>query len=109
MSSYREKKYSEDTARSIDEEVKKIVEEAHEYSRKILLERKDQVELLTQMLMEFETLDQQDVQDIVNHQWDIEKKRERLKRADELHKKKQVVPPPPPTVNSPSAEAIMPS
>ena len=46
------------------------------------------------MLMEFETLDAQDVKDIMDGSWDMEKKRARLKEADDLQKK----PPPPPPI-----------
>ena len=45
------------------------------------------------MLMEFETLDALDVGAIMDGSWSAEKKRARLKAADELQKK---VPPPAP-------------
>jgi cell division protease FtsH len=96
MANYHEKKYSDETAKAIDVEVRKIVDEAHEAARKILLERREQVELMTQMLIEFETLDSDDIQKILSNTWDIEEKRARLKTAEELHKKKQATPPPPP-------------
>ncbi len=94
---HHEKAYSDETAKSIDAEVRKILDDGHETARKIILEYRDQVELLMQMLMEFETLDSEDVQEIViKKNWDIDKKRERLKRADELYKKEPPVTPPPP-------------
>ena len=43
--------------------------------------------------MEFETLDSTDIKEIMDDTWDTEKKRERLKKADELQKKS---PPPAP-------------
>ncbi|MGK5594003.1 MAG: ATP-dependent zinc metalloprotease FtsH [Parachlamydiaceae bacterium] len=95
FNNYHEKKYSEETAREIDAEVKTILNDAHERARQILLERREQVELMTMMLMEFETLDAEDVQKIVKDEWNVEDKRLRLKKAEELHKK-QVTPPPPP-------------
>lgn len=82
-----EAKYSEDTAKAIDDEVRKIVDNAHKEAIKIINERKEDVELMTQMLMEFETLDSEDVKKIINREWNIEEKRARLKKADELHKK----------------------
>ena len=94
LSSYHDKKYSEDTAKSIDDEVRRILDEALQLARKIINEKREQVELMTQMLMEFETLDNEDVQKIINDKWDIEDKRSRLKKADEMHKKAPVVPPP---------------
>lgn len=96
MSGYHEKKYSEETAREIDAEVRKILDEAHEYAIRIIKEQREKVELMTQMLIEFETLDSEDVQNIISGNWNDAEKRARLKRADELHKKPSVTPPPPP-------------
>ncbi len=94
---HHEKKYSENTAQTIDEEVRKILDAALETARSIVRENHTQVELMAQMLMEFETLDAEDVQRIINNEWKIEEKREKLKLADELHKKTSATPPPPPT------------
>jgi cell division protease FtsH len=94
---YHEKPYSDETAKAIDAEVRTILDEAHATAEKIILEYRDQVELMTQMLMEFETLDSEDVQEIViKKTWDINRKRERLKRAAELFKKEPPTTPPPP-------------
>lgn len=100
MSGYHEKKYSEETAKAIDGEVRRIMDEALATARRIISERREQVELMTQMLMEFETLDADDVQKIANNEWDIEAKRARLKIADDLHKKKPVAPPPAPPLDA---------
>lgn len=94
--SHSDKKYSEETAKEIDHEVRQILTEAHNKARDILLKYKDQVELMTAMLIEFETLDAIDVKKILHNDWDIEEKRARLKRADELHKTPTTPPPPPP-------------
>lgn len=83
---YHEKKYSEETARLIDAEVKKILDDANKRAHDIIHEYKEQLELMTKMLMEFETLDADDVLQILNKTFDIEHKRERLKLVDELHK-----------------------
>ncbi|MFI5343844.1 MAG: ATP-dependent zinc metalloprotease FtsH, partial [Chlamydiales bacterium] len=96
-----EKHYSEETAKAIDKEVRDILDAGYELARKIIQEHCDQVELMTAMLMEFETLDSEDIQEIVlNKSWDIEKKRERLKKAADLHKKDMPTPPPPPPKES---------
>lgn len=92
---YHEKKYSEETARAIDSEVRALLDNAHNQAKKILEERRTQVELMAMMLIEFETLDAEDVQKIIKDEWDPEDKRQRLKKADELHKK-PITPPPPP-------------
>ncbi len=93
MPNYHEKAYSEATAKVIDDEVRKILDEAHVRARELIESHRDQVQLMTEMLMEFETLDREDVLEIMSGEWDIEKKRERLKTAQDLHRK---TPPPPP-------------
>lgn len=98
MSQYSERNYSEETARRIDAEKRKILDEANKKAREILETNRDKVILMTDMLMEFETLDRQDINEILTGQWDIEKKRARVKAEAELQKlppvKAPVVPPP---------------
>lgn len=96
MPGYHDKKYSEVTAKAIDDEVRKILEDAHEEARRIIKEHHAQVELMTQMLIEFETLDAEDVKKIIHNEWSVEEKREKLKKAEELHKKTPTAPPPSP-------------
>lgn len=96
MSGNHQKNYSEDTAKSIDDEVRKILDEAYATAKKICEEHRDHVELLAKMLMEFETLDSEDIQKILNNQWSIDEKRDRLKKAADLHKKTPATPPPSP-------------
>lgn len=105
LSGYHEKKYSEETAKIIDDEVRRIMDEAYAYARKIISERREQIDLMAQMLIEFETLDSEDVLEIVGNTWDIQKKRDRLKTADELHKKGIVTPPSPSTPTAPDTPA----
>ncbi|MBN1915345.1 MAG: ATP-dependent zinc metalloprotease FtsH [Parachlamydiales bacterium] len=93
LNGYHEKKYSEETARKIDQEVFRLVDEAHKRATQIVEENKEKVQLMADMLMEFETLDKNDVQEILQGTWNIETKRERMHQEDELQKK---VPPPPP-------------
>jgi len=94
---YHEKPYSDETAKAIDAEVRMILDQAHETARKIILDHRSEIELLTQMLIEFEDLNGEDAEEIViKKNWDITRKRERLKREAELYKKEPVVGPPPP-------------
>jgi len=95
MSGYKEKSYSEETAKKIDAEIKTLLDEAHKSALKILDENKEKVQLMTDMLMEFETLDSQDVKEIMDGSWNADSKRERLKSAEESYRK---VPPPPPAI-----------
>lgn len=111
MSGYHEKKYSEETAKEIDDEVKKILSEAIERADQIILEHEKEVELMAQMLIEFETLDSQDIQDILHNRWNSEEKKDRLKKIEELHKKpvSPIIPPPPPPLPTESGESPHPS
>ena len=104
-----EKKYSGSTAKEIDEEVRRFLDEASTKAKKIIVENKSKVELLTEMLIKFETLTAEDVQKILNNEWSIEDKEERLKKADDLHKKSPATPPPlPPEATAPSKPASSP-
>lgn len=100
MSQIREKLYSELTAQEIDSEVKEILKAAYAYAKEIVETNQDVVILMTDMLLEFETLDAEDVEKIVKRSWDIDEKRSKLKYIEELHKKlqSQTTPPPPPPV-----------
>jgi cell division protease FtsH len=95
MSGYHEKSYSQETAQKIDAEVKGLIETAHKRALVILEENKDKVQLMADLLMEFETLDSTDVKEIMDGVWDSETKRGRLKAADDLQMK---VPPPAPPI-----------
>src|ERR1700723_2716065 len=52
----RTQNISEETAKTIDEEVRRLVHEAHENATRILTERRTDLETLAKGLMEFETL-----------------------------------------------------
>jgi cell division protease FtsH len=105
MQGFHEKKYSENTAQAIDEEVRKILDEALETARRIIREKHEEVGLMAEMLMEFETLDAEDVHKIISKEWDIEEKRSKLKRAEDLHKKLAVNPPTPPPADDVKGES----
>lgn len=105
MQSYQEKNYSEDTAKIIDQEVKKLLDEAHHRATKLIEAYSDKVQLMTDMLIEFETLDREDVLAIMDGTWDIEKKKAKLKVTESMHRK---LPPPPPAVVSKDAGSVMP-
>lgn len=93
---YHEKSYSEETARAIDEEVRRILDAAHKRAVDIILAHRAEIELMTQMLIEFETLDSLDIKEIIENRWDPERKRRRLKEQDALFKRNTEAPPPPP-------------
>ena len=104
MQGYHEKNYSNETAQKIDKEVCKLIDDAHKGAVKILEENRDKVLLMTNMLMEFESLDRTDVIEIMGGTWDAEKKRARLKSEQDL----QIKNPPPPPVPSSVRPAVPP-
>ncbi len=61
----RHQEYSEETARKIDAEVRRIVTECYERARRILTEKRDRLDALAQALLEFETVDGEEVREIV--------------------------------------------
>ena len=93
MQTTHEKSYSNETAQAIDKEVRSLIDEAHKEALKILEEHRDKVQLMADMLMEFETLDATDVKEIMAGTWDADVKRGRVKAADDLQ---MITPPPPP-------------
>lgn len=56
-----EKPYSEETARAIDEEVLRIINECHEEARRLLTEHRKELEALARALLERETLDEEEI------------------------------------------------
>ena len=93
LQGYQERAYSDETAKLIDVEVKKLLNDAHARASDIIKTNKPKVDLMAKMLIEFETLDKQDVKEIMDGSWDMEKKKKRLKIADELQRKAPPAPP----------------
>jgi cell division protease FtsH len=98
MNNYHEKSYSDETAKEIDREVRTLIDDAHKRAVEILETNRDKVQLMTDMLMEFETLDSTDIKEIMDGTWDSVTKRARVKTADELQIK---CPPPAPIAPRP--------
>jgi cell division protease FtsH len=65
-----EKNYSEDTARLIDAEIKRIIDEAYNKAKNLLLENRDKLTNLTQALLEKEVLDGEEVKKLLGIQRD---------------------------------------
>ncbi len=61
----RRKNISDDTARMIDEEVRRIVEEGQNKARAILKKHRGQLDALAKALLEYETLSGDDVQTLI--------------------------------------------
>ncbi|MGB2260443.1 MAG: ATP-dependent zinc metalloprotease FtsH [Porticoccaceae bacterium] len=69
--------YSEDTSREIDQEVRSILNDAYSTASKLLEDNRDILEAMKDALMEFETIDADQVDDLMNRrkvrppqQWD---------------------------------------
>ena len=60
-----ERNYSERTAESIDDEVHRLISEAYDSSRSILLSRHGQLEGIAQELIQKETLDRAALEDLI--------------------------------------------
>jgi cell division protease FtsH len=61
----RAKVYSETTAQEIDIEVKRIIDEAYKTAKDIITQNQDKLELIAKSLLEYETLDGSQVEEIV--------------------------------------------
>ena len=59
------KDYSEDTAQKIDTEMMRITQESYERARKLIQDNRDKLELIAECLLEYETLDGKQVEEIV--------------------------------------------
>jgi cell division protease FtsH len=59
------KPYSEQTAREIDEEVRKIIAEAYVRTKKLLSDKKDKLTILAEQLLKKEVLFQSDLEELV--------------------------------------------
>ncbi|HSO18779.1 MAG TPA: hypothetical protein VLT88_04950, partial [Desulfosarcina sp.] len=61
----RSKDYSEQTAQEIDAEVKRMIDEAYQRARTIITSHRDKLELLAKALLDYETLDGPQVEEII--------------------------------------------
>jgi cell division protease FtsH len=66
------REYSEETAKTIDEEIKKLIDGLYAETRELLEKNRDRIEAIAKALMKYETLDSSDV--------------ERIMRGDSLNK-----------------------
>ena len=57
---------SEDTMKAVDKEVRRIIDEQYALARRLLEENRDKVEVMTKALLEWETLDSHQIDDIMS-------------------------------------------
>ena len=75
--------YSEETARRIDDEVARIMKEAHDRAYEILSSHREQMDLMASVLLERETVDGAACQALLDNRWN-----EYLEHEDEIIAKK---------------------
>ncbi|AEI88672.1 MAG: ATP-dependent zinc metalloprotease FtsH [Candidatus Midichloria mitochondrii] len=73
---------SNELATKIDEEIKKIIDEAYNTAKAILTKHRDQLEDIAQGLLEYEVLSGQEMQDLINGKPTIRKEDENKKAAN---------------------------
>jgi cell division protease FtsH len=61
----RSRDYSEATAQEIDREVRRLVDEGYDRAKELIMAHRDKIEIIAQALLEYETLDGDQVKDIV--------------------------------------------
>ncbi len=79
------KPYSEETSKLIDQEVRKLIDEAYARTKALLTERKAEVEKLAEALLEREVLFQSDVEALIGKRPYEEKKPLTEEKKDDLH------------------------
>jgi cell division protease FtsH len=63
----RTREYSESTAQEIDREVRRLVDEAYNRAKQIITENRLSLEAIAKALLEYETLDAEQIKDIIEH------------------------------------------
>ena len=56
---------SDETAKKIDEEVRKIIDDCYDTARRLLEENRDKLDLMAETLLEYETIDRKQIDDIM--------------------------------------------
>ena len=87
----QEPDYSEEVAREIDDEIRRIVEEAHERARTVLTEHGEALHRLSKILVERETIDRDQFLRLLSGE---EEEPEPEPQADERRRQPQVKPRP---------------
>ena len=62
----RQQNMSEETAKKVDSEIKKIVDKGYERARKILTEKIDDLHKLAKALLTYETLSGEEIENLIN-------------------------------------------
>jgi cell division protease FtsH len=89
---------SEDTSRRIDAEIRRIVIEEYERARRLLTENRKSLEAVTECLLEYETIDGEDIEKILKGEkltraLPVQRRNEPSKDETEAKKRPVVIPP----------------
>jgi cell division protease FtsH len=57
---------SEETMRKVDSEIRRIIDEQYALARKLIEDNRDKVEVMTRALLDWETIDNEQIEDIMN-------------------------------------------
>jgi AFG3 family protein len=79
------KPYSEETSKLIDQEVRKLIDEAYARTKNLLIQKRSDVEKLAEALLEREVLFQSDVEALIGKRPFEEKKPLAEEKKDDLH------------------------
>ncbi len=63
----RSQNYGSNTAQKIDEEVKRLIDEAYVIAKELLIKHKDKLDAIAHALLEYETLDGKHIKEIMEH------------------------------------------
>jgi cell division protease FtsH len=74
--------YSQEIAFEIDKEIRRLIDEAYETAHRILTERRAQLDLMADVLVERETVDKEELEALLDGRWE-EFLAEQAKRAEE--------------------------
>ena len=77
------KNYSEHTAQVIDDEVRRFLTEGYELARRLIEQNMDKIELVAEALIEFETLEAEDVTYLLENGMDALKKQKAQKETEQ--------------------------
>ncbi len=78
ISGFHEKEHSEQTANTIDQEVKGLIDHAYNEAYRILTEHQEKMKEVAEMLLKFETLDREDLEKIMEGNFDSEEKQSKI-------------------------------
>ncbi len=88
----RSQKHSEETACKIDSEITRIITECHQRAVEIIKKHSSDLELIVGLLLERETLDGREVEELIKHGRILPKKATPKKRATKRPAKKRAAP-----------------